>query len=185
MGIYWLCVVAIFYPFRQFCEINISLLSLQTQPNTAPNLFQRGVDYGKYGEVATPLRCPPFVLTPYGSCQSGVKLHPVSVRRFPSFRTQPLENLSRYLWTRRFLSNPAPGENLLSGNLVMETGCMCSDRAKIVWYSRHNCVVSVARCTYSKKHGQHLRCSWRFCNKATNACPDPVWEPSNSIWGIC
>ena len=41
-------IVAIFYPFSQFCEINISLLSLQTQPNTAPNLFQRGVEYGKY-----------------------------------------------------------------------------------------------------------------------------------------
>ena len=41
-------VVAIFYPFSQFCEINISLLSLQKQPNTAPNLFQRGVEYGKY-----------------------------------------------------------------------------------------------------------------------------------------
>ena len=53
-----------------------------------------------------------------------VVLHPVSVRRFPSFRTQPLENLSRYQWKQRFLSNPAPGENLLSGNLVMETtGC--------------------------------------------------------------
>ena len=35
-------IVAIFYPFSQFCEINTSLLSLQTQPNTAPNLFQRG-----------------------------------------------------------------------------------------------------------------------------------------------
>ena len=41
-------MVAIFYPFSQFCEINIALLSQQTQPNTAPNLFQRGVDYGKY-----------------------------------------------------------------------------------------------------------------------------------------
>ena len=29
--------------------MNISLLSLQKQPNTAPNLFQRGVAYGKYG----------------------------------------------------------------------------------------------------------------------------------------
>ena len=29
-------------------------------------------------------------------------LHPVSVRRFPSFRTQPLENLSHYLWTNDF-----------------------------------------------------------------------------------
>ena len=35
-------IVAIFYPFGQFCEIDISLPSLQTQPNTAPNLFQRG-----------------------------------------------------------------------------------------------------------------------------------------------
>ena len=43
-------IVAIFYPFSQFCEINITLLSLHTQPNTAPNLFQRGVEYGKYDE---------------------------------------------------------------------------------------------------------------------------------------
>ena len=41
-------IVAIFYPFSQFCEIDISLLSLQTQPKTAPNLFKRGVEYGKY-----------------------------------------------------------------------------------------------------------------------------------------
>ena len=41
-------IVAIFYPFSQFCEIGISLLSLQKQSNTAPNLFQRGVEYGKY-----------------------------------------------------------------------------------------------------------------------------------------
>ena len=44
-------IVAIFYPFSQFCEINISLPSLQTQPKTASNLFQRGVEYGKYAEV--------------------------------------------------------------------------------------------------------------------------------------
>ena len=50
-------------------------------------------------------------------------LHPVSVRRFPSFRTQPLEILATTYEKQRFLSNPAPGENLLSGNLVMETGC--------------------------------------------------------------
>ena len=51
-----LFIVAIFYPFSQFCEINISLLSLQKQPNTALNLFQRGVAYGKYvisGTVAS------------------------------------------------------------------------------------------------------------------------------------
>ena len=50
-------------------------------------------------------------------------LHSVSVRRFPSFRTQPLESLSHYLRTNIFLSNPAPGENILGGNRVMETGC--------------------------------------------------------------
>ena len=44
----YICILAIFYPFSQFCEMNISHLSLQTQPNTAPNLFQRGVEYGKY-----------------------------------------------------------------------------------------------------------------------------------------
>ena len=43
-----LIIVAIFYPFSQVCEISISLLSLQKQPNTAPNLFQRGAEYGKY-----------------------------------------------------------------------------------------------------------------------------------------
>ena len=44
----YMYIVAIFYPFSQFCEITMSLLSLQKQPNTAPNLFQRGVEYGKY-----------------------------------------------------------------------------------------------------------------------------------------
>ena len=53
----------------------------------------------------------------------GNGLHPVSVTRFPSFRTQTLENLSHYLWTNGFLSNPDPGENLVMENLVMETGC--------------------------------------------------------------
>ena len=36
-------ILAIFYPFSQFFEVDISLLSLQKQPKTAPNLFQRGV----------------------------------------------------------------------------------------------------------------------------------------------
>ena len=49
----------------------------------------------------------------------GLVLHPVSVRRFPSFRTQPLENLSRHLWKKRFLSNPAPGENLLNACFLL------------------------------------------------------------------
>ena len=44
---------------------------------------------------------------------------------FPSFRTQPLGNITPLPMggKKRFLSNPAPGENLLSRNLVMETGC--------------------------------------------------------------
>ena len=56
-----------------------------------------------------------------------VHIHPVSVGRFPSFRTQPLANLSVDSVTNGFLSNPAPGENLVSGNLVMETGCNDND----------------------------------------------------------
>ena len=48
-------IVAIFYPFSQFCEIDSSLLSLQKQSNTAPNLFQRGVEYGKYVSEGVPL----------------------------------------------------------------------------------------------------------------------------------
>ena len=44
-------ILAIFYLFSQFCEIDVSLLSLQKQPKTAPNLFQRGVEYGKYETV--------------------------------------------------------------------------------------------------------------------------------------
>ena len=41
-------MVAIFYPFGPFCEIGVSLPSLQKHPKTAPNLFQRGVEYSKY-----------------------------------------------------------------------------------------------------------------------------------------
>ena len=48
-------IVAIFYPSSQFCEINISLMSLQKQPNTAPNLFQRGVVLGDIEKRAGPL----------------------------------------------------------------------------------------------------------------------------------
>ena len=58
-------IVAIFCPFSRFCEISISLLSLQKQPNTAPNLFQRGVEYGKYAEGAWPRR---RASTPWRRC---------------------------------------------------------------------------------------------------------------------
>ena len=63
---------------------------------------------------------------PGPSIEPRYPVHPVSVTRFPSFRTQPLENLSIDSVTKGFLSNPAPGENLESGNLVMETGCINS-----------------------------------------------------------
>ena len=52
------------------------------------------------------------------------RLHPVFITRFPSFRTQPLESLSIDSVKNGFLRSPAPGENLESGNLVMETGCI-------------------------------------------------------------
>ena len=45
---YMLFIGAIFYPFSQFCEIDICLPSLEKQPKRAPNLFQRGVEYGKW-----------------------------------------------------------------------------------------------------------------------------------------
>ena len=41
----WMCdyyIVAIFYPFSQFCEMNISLPSLQKEPNTAPTYISEG-----------------------------------------------------------------------------------------------------------------------------------------------
>ena len=113
-------------------------------------------------------------------------LHPVSITRFPSFRTQPPESLSHYPWkksscvvsyaidiiivfityhnspytrspsqdfrlfgprpwkvlatayeTNGFLSNPDPGESLVSGNLAMETRCSNynSDILVIAMYS--------------------------------------------------
>ena len=41
-------LVATFYPFSQFCEIGICPPSLEKQPKTARNLFQRRVKYGKW-----------------------------------------------------------------------------------------------------------------------------------------
>ena len=40
------------------------------------------------------------------------------------FGPSPWKILRHYLWTNGFLSNPAPGESLLSGNLVTETRCI-------------------------------------------------------------
>ena len=37
-----------------------------------------------------------------------IALHPVSITRFPSFRTQPLESLSHYLWQKQISEQPSP-----------------------------------------------------------------------------
>ena len=42
------------------------------------------------------------------------------------FGPSPWKILAATYEQQRFLSNPAPGEHLLSGNLVMETGCSSS-----------------------------------------------------------
>ena len=42
-------------------------------------------------------------------------LHPVSVTRFPSFRTQTLENLSRYLWSKWVPEQPRPWRKSCDG----------------------------------------------------------------------
>ena len=44
----WLVEVTIFYLFGQLYEIDLSLLIPQKQPKQLPNLFQRGVEHGKY-----------------------------------------------------------------------------------------------------------------------------------------
>ena len=43
----WSYIVAIFYPFSQFCEIGASLLSLQSSQKQPPRHFRGGVEYGK------------------------------------------------------------------------------------------------------------------------------------------
>ena len=40
------------------------------------------------------------------------------------FGPSPWKILATTYEANGFLSNPAPGENILSGNLVMETGCI-------------------------------------------------------------
>ena len=44
------------------------------------------------------------------------------------FGPGPWKVLASIVQTNGFLSNPAPGENLESGNLVMETGCTAVSR---------------------------------------------------------
>ena len=45
---------------------------------------------------------------------------------FRLFGPRPWKILATIYDKSRFMSNPDPGENLVSGNLVMETGCMQS-----------------------------------------------------------
>ena len=44
---------------------------------------------------------------------------------FRLFGPRPWKILATSNETKRFLSNPDPGEKLVRGNLVMETGCIC------------------------------------------------------------
>ena len=48
------------------------------------------------------------------------------------FGPSPWKFLRHYLWTNGFLSNPALGENIVSGNLVMETGRTAINRIAII-----------------------------------------------------
>ena len=74
-----------------------------------------------------------------GTCYAGsdclakpsLGIHPVSVRRFPSFRTQPLESLSHYLWKKTISEQPCPWRKLSK-----RESCY-GDR---VYYSQEVCV---------------------------------------------
>ena len=48
-------------------------------------------------------------------CTKWSTLHPVSVTRFPSFRTQTLEDLSRYLWNKWVPEQPRPWRKSCDG----------------------------------------------------------------------
>ena len=98
-------------------------------------------------------------------------LHPVSVRRFPSFRTQPLENLSRYLWEKGLLSNPAPGEHLPSGNLVMETGCSGACGA-----SRRRRHGRISRASVRVSHFPNATCPKQVLFKVGEQCSNLRWS---------
>ena len=57
-------------------------------------------------------------------CPHPVRKLPISYTRSPledspPFGPSPWKILRHYLWTNGFLSNPAPGENILSENLVL------------------------------------------------------------------
>ena len=51
-------MVAIFCPFGLFCEIDISLLSLQTQPDTAPKSISEGPAITFLGSILGQDRVP-------------------------------------------------------------------------------------------------------------------------------
>ena len=87
-----------------------------------------------------------------------VHIHPVSVTRFPSFRTQPLENLSHYLWTNGFLSNPAPGENLERGILLWRQGVHICRRQRQgrEWNVNWGCFHRQYRWLWRDKHYCHV-----------------------------
>ena len=123
-------IVAIFYPFSHFCEINISLPSLQKQPNTAPNLFQRGVEYGKYpwlpkvdGNISSspPLnKKPPLIRNPP---LGGNKYCYYQFRRrhdYPPHKNPPLGGkYCYYRFRRRHYQFRQRGGFLLGGEIIL------------------------------------------------------------------
>ena len=84
-------------------------------------------------------------------------LHPVSVRRFPVFSDPAPGTSYATTYEQIYLSNPAPGENTISGNLVMETGCTAGETNDLNYSSLARPVLSdrgrprVARCSTAPK----------------------------------
>ena len=77
-------------------------------------------------------RGPPVSFTPHGNnklkenmCLMGWHYTRSPLEDSRLFGPSPWKILALIVYTNGFLSNPAPGENLESGNLVMETGCTC------------------------------------------------------------
>ena len=89
-------VVAIFYPFSQFSEKDIFLLSLQKQPNTAPNLFQKG---GRIWQVCL---CNVFAISLLSRLS-------VAALRWKSARSlQALRRMYIYIYIYIYMASVAP-----------------------------------------------------------------------------
>ena len=82
------------------------------------------------------------------------------------FGPGPWKILATTCETNGFLSSPAPGENLLSGNLVMETGCTCCHallkRARTIYIYIYIYIVYIYIYTYEYIiYGDRVCWRWR------------------------